>query len=83
MNRLGDLNKANIDKRLSCRHLRGRRSVFVLLRLVSNVQSSRLQEVLADPLFASLDLSRQDLRDAVERATGHVAERWLVGRPGG
>ncbi|MGB1155247.1 MAG: helix-turn-helix domain-containing protein [Alphaproteobacteria bacterium] len=33
----------------------------------SDVQSSRLQEVLADPLFASLDLSRQDLRDAVER----------------
>jgi len=34
----------------------------------SDTQSSRLQEVLADPLFASLELMRQDLREAVERA---------------
>ena len=33
----------------------------------SDAQSGRLREVLSDPLFAELDLTRQDLREAVER----------------
>jgi len=33
----------------------------------TDTQSSRLQEILADPLFSGLELTRQDLRDAVER----------------
>ena len=33
----------------------------------SDTQSNRLQEVLADPMFASLELTRQDLRETIER----------------
>lgn len=44
----------------------------------TDTQSSRLQEVLADPLFAGLDLTRQDLRDAVERVPMVVEALQLV-----
>ena len=33
----------------------------------SDSQSNRLQEILADPMFAALDLTRQDLRETIER----------------
>ncbi|MEC8037039.1 MAG: short-chain fatty acyl-CoA regulator family protein [Pseudomonadota bacterium] len=54
----------------------------------SDAQSGRLREVLSDPLFAELDLTRQDLREAVERVP-MVAEalqllyaRYQAGGPG-
>jgi len=55
----------------------------------TDTQSSRLQEVLADPLFSTLDLTRQDLRDAVERvplvveALNLVYSRYQQGSAGG